>query len=131
MYHGPIGNVLEFFGTMGFQCPERKGVADFLQEVVSKNDQQVQIPAAPTLRVPSAALQLLSQSRMQVHFAASVPYGSGATSKHARSPAGLHIVCSSSYGQTLCTDASRGRGACAEPTMARSETRRGPMWTAV
>jgi len=25
--------VLEFFESMGFQCPERKGVADFLQEV--------------------------------------------------------------------------------------------------
>ena len=41
VYHGPVGQVLDFFASMGFQCPERKGVADFLQEVVSKNDQQV------------------------------------------------------------------------------------------
>ena len=41
MYHGPVSNTLEFFGTMGFQCPERKGTAEFLQEVVSKNDQEV------------------------------------------------------------------------------------------
>jgi ABC-type multidrug transport system ATPase subunit len=33
-YQGPRENVLEFFEYMGFQCPERKGVADFLQEVI-------------------------------------------------------------------------------------------------
>lgn len=33
VYHGPRENVLEFFEYMGFRCPERKGVADFLQEV--------------------------------------------------------------------------------------------------
>jgi len=33
VYHGPRDNVLEFFEQMGFKCPERKGVADFLQEV--------------------------------------------------------------------------------------------------
>ncbi|KAF3441700.1 hypothetical protein FNV43_RR15615 [Rhamnella rubrinervis] len=33
-------NVLEFFEYMGFKCPERKGVADFLQEVTSKKDQE-------------------------------------------------------------------------------------------
>lgn len=35
VYQGPRENVLEFFGSMGFKCPERKGVADFLQEVSS------------------------------------------------------------------------------------------------
>ncbi|WRX34811.1 ABC transporter-like [Theobroma cacao] len=34
-YQGPRENVLEFFEYMGFKCPERKGVADFLQEVNS------------------------------------------------------------------------------------------------
>lgn len=33
VYQGPRENVLEFFQYIGFQCPERKGVADFLQEV--------------------------------------------------------------------------------------------------
>ena len=33
VYQGPRENVLEFFAHMGFKCPERKGVADFLQEV--------------------------------------------------------------------------------------------------
>ncbi|KAG9131354.1 hypothetical protein Leryth_006179 [Lithospermum erythrorhizon] len=36
---GPREHVLEFFESMGFECPERKGVADFLQEVTSKKDQ--------------------------------------------------------------------------------------------
>uniref|UniRef100_A0A453R5W6 ABC transporter domain-containing protein n=1 Tax=Aegilops tauschii subsp. strangulata TaxID=200361 RepID=A0A453R5W6_AEGTS len=40
VYHGPRGNILEFFESAGFRCPERKGVADFLQEVTSKKDQQ-------------------------------------------------------------------------------------------
>ncbi|XP_021898918.1 LOW QUALITY PROTEIN: pleiotropic drug resistance protein 3-like [Carica papaya] len=33
VYHGPRNQVLEFFEDCGFRCPERKGVADFLQEV--------------------------------------------------------------------------------------------------
>ncbi|XP_061343387.1 pleiotropic drug resistance protein 1-like [Gastrolobium bilobum] len=40
VYQGPCEHVLEFFGTMGFECPERKGVADFLQEVTSMKDQE-------------------------------------------------------------------------------------------
>ncbi|KAK7284890.1 hypothetical protein RJT34_19644 [Clitoria ternatea] len=40
VYQGPRQNVLEFFENMGFKCPTRKGVADFLQEVTSKKDQQ-------------------------------------------------------------------------------------------
>lgn len=35
VYQGPRENVLEFFERMGFKCPERKGAADFLQEVSS------------------------------------------------------------------------------------------------
>lgn len=33
VYQGPREYVLEFFESMGFRCPERKGVADYLQEV--------------------------------------------------------------------------------------------------
>ncbi|MCD9641747.1 transcription factor [Datura stramonium] len=40
VYQGPREAVLDFFESMGFKCPERKGVADFLQEVTSKKDQQ-------------------------------------------------------------------------------------------
>lgn len=34
VYHGPREHVVEFFENCGFKCPERKGTADFLQEVV-------------------------------------------------------------------------------------------------
>ncbi|XP_031487829.1 pleiotropic drug resistance protein 1-like [Nymphaea colorata] len=40
VYQGPRQSVLEFFETMGFKCPERKGAADFLQEVTSRKDQE-------------------------------------------------------------------------------------------
>ncbi|XP_015972150.1 pleiotropic drug resistance protein 1-like [Arachis duranensis] len=40
VYQGPCQNVLEFFAFKGFKCPERKGVADFLQEVTSMKDQE-------------------------------------------------------------------------------------------
>ncbi|XP_022948694.1 pleiotropic drug resistance protein 1-like [Cucurbita moschata] len=40
VYQGPRDEVLQFFESMGFVCPERKGVADFLQEVTSKKDQE-------------------------------------------------------------------------------------------
>ncbi|XP_042473406.1 pleiotropic drug resistance protein 2-like isoform X1 [Zingiber officinale] len=39
VYQGPREHVVEFFESVGFKCPERKGVADFLQEVTSKKDQ--------------------------------------------------------------------------------------------
>lgn len=35
VYQGPREDVLTFFAHMGFKCPERKGVADFLQEVIT------------------------------------------------------------------------------------------------
>ncbi|KAK9232141.1 hypothetical protein WN943_022384 [Citrus x changshan-huyou] len=40
VYQGPRELVLEFFESMGFKCPKRKGVADFLQEVTSRKDQK-------------------------------------------------------------------------------------------
>ncbi|KAK2970232.1 hypothetical protein RJ640_021668 [Escallonia rubra] len=39
LYHGPTSDILEFFEQCSFKCPPRKGVADFLQEVVSRKDQ--------------------------------------------------------------------------------------------
>ena len=35
VYQGPREYVLQFFESCGFQCPERKGTADFLQEVLN------------------------------------------------------------------------------------------------
>ncbi|CAD6264943.1 unnamed protein product [Miscanthus lutarioriparius] len=40
VYHGPRENATDFFETMGFKCPDRKNVADFLQEVTSEMDQK-------------------------------------------------------------------------------------------
>ncbi|GMH20534.1 hypothetical protein Nepgr_022375 [Nepenthes gracilis] len=40
VYQGPRDAVLDFFSSMGFTCPERKNVADFLQEVTSNKDQE-------------------------------------------------------------------------------------------
>nr|XP_023910843.1 pleiotropic drug resistance protein 1-like [Quercus suber] len=40
VYQGPRELVLDFFESMGFKCPDRKGVADFLQEVTSRKDQE-------------------------------------------------------------------------------------------
>ncbi|KAM2182761.1 hypothetical protein COP2_034090 [Malus domestica] len=40
VYHGPRDHVLKFFDDCGFKCPERKAVADCIQEVsISKKDQ--------------------------------------------------------------------------------------------
>ncbi|KAL5163323.1 Pleiotropic drug resistance protein 3 [Glycine soja] len=39
VYHGPHDYILEFFEDCGFKCPQRKGTADFLQEVTSTKDQ--------------------------------------------------------------------------------------------
>ncbi|KAG0466701.1 hypothetical protein HPP92_018281 [Vanilla planifolia] len=40
VYHGPRTEILEFFEECGFKCPERKGVGDFLQEILTKKDQE-------------------------------------------------------------------------------------------
>ncbi|KAK9026870.1 hypothetical protein V6N11_066729 [Hibiscus sabdariffa] len=40
VYQGPREYVLPFFESMGFICPDRKGIADYLQEVTSRKDQR-------------------------------------------------------------------------------------------
>ncbi|KAJ8755903.1 hypothetical protein K2173_024448 [Erythroxylum novogranatense] len=40
VYEGPREHVIDFFERCGFRCPERKGAADFLQEVTSRKDQE-------------------------------------------------------------------------------------------
>jgi len=50
VYQGPRKSVLEFFEYMGFKCPERKGVADFLQEVISIFQLHIQIPFSVRFR---------------------------------------------------------------------------------
>ncbi|XP_076915871.1 ABC transporter G family member 32-like [Bidens hawaiensis] len=40
VYQGPRNAAVAFFASMGFHCPKRKNVADFLQEVTSVKDQE-------------------------------------------------------------------------------------------
>ncbi|KAI3512248.1 hypothetical protein L1887_19561 [Cichorium endivia] len=40
VYQGPRNAAVGFFASMGFHCPKRKNVADFLQEVTSVKDQE-------------------------------------------------------------------------------------------
>ena len=40
-YHGPREGILPFFESVGFFCPERRSVPDFLQEVSTPADQPV------------------------------------------------------------------------------------------
>lgn len=37
VYHGPKNLIMTFFESCGFKCPERKGPADFLQEVFHRS----------------------------------------------------------------------------------------------
>ncbi|KAK3118104.1 hypothetical protein QOZ80_9BG0694280 [Eleusine coracana subsp. coracana] len=40
VYQGPKENAVEFFESLGFSCPHRKAISDFLLEVTSISDQQ-------------------------------------------------------------------------------------------
>lgn len=55
IYHGPREFILPFFNQLGFQCPQRKGVADFIQEVVSAKDQKVLINSTSSTQLICAA----------------------------------------------------------------------------
>ncbi|XVE98241.1 hypothetical protein REPUB_Repub03eG0088700 [Reevesia pubescens] len=54
VYQGRRDAALDFFTFMGFKCPERKNVADFLQEVLSKKDQEQywSVPFRPYRYIP-------------------------------------------------------------------------------
>ena len=48
IYHGPVAEVLPHFAALGFDCPPRKDVASFLQEVATPAGQAAY--ASPALR---------------------------------------------------------------------------------
>lgn len=52
VYHGPRDSIVAFFEDCGFRCPQRKGVADFLQEV--------SLPAVQVLKIFQPAFKFLS-----------------------------------------------------------------------
>uniref|UniRef100_A0A803PVF3 ABC transporter domain-containing protein n=2 Tax=Cannabis sativa TaxID=3483 RepID=A0A803PVF3_CANSA len=79
VYQGPREDVLEFFESLGFRLPPRKGVADFLQEVTSKRDQAQYWadPSKPYVFIPvSEIARAFKESRigrsLQSHL--STPY---------------------------------------------------------
>ena len=44
IYHGPRSDVLAYFEGLGFRCPHRKDLGDFLQELPTKNGLSVSLP---------------------------------------------------------------------------------------
>ncbi|XVF05337.1 hypothetical protein REPUB_Repub05bG0163600 [Reevesia pubescens] len=79
VYQGPREEVLEFFESLGFKKPPRKGVADFLQEVTSKKDQAQYWadPSKPHVFVPvSEMANAFKNSRFgrSLESTLSVPY---------------------------------------------------------
>ncbi|XP_020575759.1 pleiotropic drug resistance protein 3-like [Phalaenopsis equestris] len=40
IYQGPRELILDFFEDCGFRCPQKKGIAEFLHEVISEKDQE-------------------------------------------------------------------------------------------
>ncbi|XP_049934466.1 ABC transporter G family member 31 isoform X2 [Nymphaea colorata] len=95
VYQGPRENVLEFFEFMGFRCPERKNIADFLQEVTSRKDQR-QYWAGRDYNYHYIPVEKFSEAFRSFHVGKSLmkelsaPYD-----KHLNHPAAL---TSSSYG---------------------------------
>ncbi|KAL5991460.1 hypothetical protein ACLOJK_012369 [Asimina triloba] len=79
VYQGPPSRVVDFFESLGFSLPPRKGVADFLQEVTSKKDQAQywSDPSKPYVFLPVpeiAAAFRRSEYGKSIDFGLSVPY---------------------------------------------------------
>lgn len=68
VYQGPREHVLDFFETCGFCCPDRKGTADFLQEVrPSPSSGSPLIPLGPA-HCPSTYDILVAEARSPYKF---------------------------------------------------------------
>ena len=67
VYHGPRAEIIPFFSTLGFALPERKGAADFLQEITSRKDQKVR-----AYRDCSVCIVVLAEFRRCAPFSAAV-----------------------------------------------------------
>jgi ABC-type multidrug transport system ATPase subunit len=62
VYQGPRENAIDFFESMGFKCPKRKNVADFLQEVLYQINASIHCPRECQLPV---CLKLSIYSNLQ------------------------------------------------------------------
>ncbi|PPS20493.1 hypothetical protein GOBAR_AA00060 [Gossypium barbadense] len=81
LYQGPRDAALDFFAFMGFRCPERKNVADFLQEVLSKKDQEQywSLPFNPYRYIPPGKFAEAFRSYQigkNLHEELSIPFDS-------------------------------------------------------
>ena len=66
VFSGPREALVPFFSWVGLRCPERKNMADFLQEVCSEKDQEVRYPFSSALAA-SHAHELLPMSKHCKH----------------------------------------------------------------
>ncbi|URD80850.1 Plant PDR ABC transporter associated [Musa troglodytarum] len=69
IYHGPREKVLEFFETLGFSMPSRKGVADFLQEIFRESEYGSSVRS--DLSVPNDDKGFLPSALARTNFAIS------------------------------------------------------------
>ncbi|KAG7389174.1 hypothetical protein PHYPSEUDO_010976 [Phytophthora pseudosyringae] len=48
LYHGPRGQALSYFESLGFKCPPRRDVADFLLDLGTNKQHQYEVGSAPS-----------------------------------------------------------------------------------
>ncbi|KAL8002465.1 putative pleiotropic drug resistance protein PDR/CDR [Plasmopara halstedii] len=57
MYHGPRAEALTYFESLGFQCPPRRDVADFLLDLGTDNQAQYEVNSMTCNQIPKKASQ--------------------------------------------------------------------------
>uniref|UniRef100_A0AAV1UB25 ABC transporter domain-containing protein n=1 Tax=Peronospora matthiolae TaxID=2874970 RepID=A0AAV1UB25_9STRA len=55
MYHGPRAEALSYFESLGFQCPPRRDVADFLLDLGTDKQAQYEVEDAGGISIPRSA----------------------------------------------------------------------------
>ncbi|RLN14918.1 hypothetical protein BBJ28_00016098 [Nothophytophthora sp. Chile5] len=65
MYNGPRDQALGYFESLGFKCPPRRDVADFLMDLGTNKQYQYQVeaaPGSPIPRTPSEFAEIFTRS---------------------------------------------------------------------
>lgn len=65
MYHGPRDQALTYFESLGFQCPPRRDVADFLLDLGTNKQLQYQVGSTPS--TPDQFREAFQQSSIYQH----------------------------------------------------------------
>ncbi|ETO80149.1 hypothetical protein F444_05274, partial [Phytophthora nicotianae P1976] len=55
MYHGPRADALSYFENLGFKCPPRRDVADFLLDLGTDKQSQYEVSSIPSGSIPRTA----------------------------------------------------------------------------